>query len=510
MPDGPQILARFESLLRAVDHGATSTTKYRAFEAFIAELVGIPATRIYTTHVAKPGNFDVRMTQSARARNAWLRIALLPSASDLQFVVDLAMRIARERSPGTAVLIVCDGPDGWQPRWGVQPFTPGPAASRQDYLGRFESWVPDFSLRTYPYNPEELEPTTQDHALSASGQAPRSGRARSPIAAIPLILDSRIRRMLRSAVASSKAIMLVGPPGTGKSTLVEEMVAEAAADPSAYGLTYEHDLSVVTPDESWTVRELLGGVTVGDDGQLEFAPGHVLQAISADQWLLLDEANRADLDRIFGGMLTWLAGQEVTIGRDRPGSPAQIVLTWSDGPRSSVEILEGANTKPGATVYRAGQEWRLIGTYNSLDAHRVFRLGLALGRRFAQIPVPPPSPELFREIAHERLTAELPGPAEQRLTDVIARIYEIHATSGAVALGPALFLTMSGYVEAGIRAEGTDSLEELIGEAYLSAFGTWLVRLEEEVLDGLGEHMGRDDALSGQWTWVREQLHHLA
>jgi hypothetical protein len=316
--------------------------------------------------------------------------------------------------------------------------------------------------------------------------------------------------MLRSAVASSKAIMLVGPPGTGKSTLIEEMVAEATADPAAYGLSYGHDLSVVTPDESWTARELLGGVSVGHSGELEFAPGHVLQAIAADRWLLLDEANRADLDRIFGGMLTWLGGQEVTIGRESPGSPSEVILTWSDRPESSVEKVAAAGDRPGATVYRAGQEWRLLGTYNSLDAHRVFRLGLALGRRFAQIPVPPPPADLFREIVQERLVGEMPGAVGERVAVVLARIYEIHASSGAVALGPALFLAIPGYVEASLRADDTGAVDELIAEGYLSAFGTWLVRLEDETLDELGQHMSQSDALGQEWDWVREQLRHLA
>lgn len=314
--------------------------------------------------------------------------------------------------------------------------------------------------------------------------------------------------MLRGAVASSKAIMLVGPPGTGKSTLVEEMVAEARANPESYGLTYDHHLSIVTPDESWTARDIMGGVSVSNDGQLQFAPGHVLQAIDSDQWLLLDEANRADLDRIFGGMLTWLAGQEVTIGQARPGSGSKIVLTWSDTPQSKIEQRTGADGTD--TVYSAGQEWRLLGTYNSLDAHRVFRLGLALGRRFAQIPVPPPSAEMFREIAHERLTDQLSGLIQARVADVLARVYEIHSESGAVALGPALFLAMPNYVKTSLRSQDSDSLSELIAEAYLSAFGTWLVRLEEETLDDLGYLMSRDDALGDEWDWIREQLRHLA
>jgi MoxR-like ATPase len=506
VPDSASISATFDRLLRNVDHAATSTTKYRDFERFLAEVLGVPARDIYTAFVAKPGNFDVRMTQSARARDAWLRVALLPTETDLAFIVDAAARIARDRNPGTAVLLVCYSSSGWTPRWGIEPASSGPPSARSGHLSRFHGWAEGFDLRTYPYMPQDVLSAGQAGQLRLPSAEDRPHRrVRSPISTVPLILDARIRRMLRRAVASSKAIMLVGPPGTGKSTLVEEMVAEAAADPAAYGLTYEHELSVVTPDESWTARELLGGTTVGQDGRLEFAPGHILHAIGSDQWLLLDEANRADLDRIFGGTLTWLAGQQVTIGRRSPGSESEIVLAWADGPRSSVET-EDLDGRRGTTTYRAGQEWRLLGTYNSLDAHRVFRLGIALGRRFAQIPVPPPPPDQFRDIARERLIDDLSPEIAEQVADVVARIYEAHAETGLLTTGPALFLTISRYVEGGTPVGAIDDLPELIAEGYLSAFGTWLVGQEEETLDALGQHMSLPDVLGQQWDWIRQQL----
>lgn len=508
MPNGSEISDRFNELLRPVDHAATSTTKYRNFESFLADCIDFPADEIYTTHVAKPGNFDVRMTQSSRAREAKLRVGLLPVEDDLPLVEGIAARIARERSPGTSILLITDtSQSGWRPRWGMEPAEGSAPTVRSGHLARLLNWFPDFELHAYQADePPGEENLTRQAQLARS----RPRRAPSPIAAIPLILDDRIRRMLRSAVASSKAIMLVGPPGTGKSTLIEEMVRDAATDPAAFGLTYGHDMSVITPDESWTSRELLGGVSVDPAGNLKFAPGHVLQAIAADQWLLLDEANRADLDKIFGGMLTWLAGQEVTVGRESPGSPSEIILTWSQDPESRVEELSPLADGPGATIYHAGQEWRLLGTYNSLDAHRVFRLGLALGRRFAQVPVPPPPADLFGDIVRERLVGELPQPVTDKVAAVLARIYEIHASSKAVALGPALFLSIPGYVEASMRADETDPVDELIAEGYLSAFGTWLVRLEDETLDEIGQYMSRADALGSQWDWVREQLRHLA
>lgn len=269
MPDhdnGEQLAARFEDLLRGVDHAQTSTTKYRQFEEFLGPTLDILPGAIYTSHIAKAGNFDVRMTQSDRARNASFRVALVPNELDLSPVAEQAARLAAERNPGTSVLVVFDSPTGWRPWWGIEasPENAGAAGRPAGDMNPLER-VLGFRLQRYPYQPVEA-PVPRDQETGSAIRAPRN-----PIAAIPPIVDPRIRRMLRNAVASSNAIMLIGPPGTGKSTLVEEIVRESAADPVAYGLSCRHDLSVVTPDESWTARDLVGGISVEADGQLKFA-----------------------------------------------------------------------------------------------------------------------------------------------------------------------------------------------------------------------------------------------
>lgn len=496
-----RIATRFDELLSGINHAQTSTTKYRQFEEFLGQLLKIAPDTIYTSHIFRSSNFDVRMTQSRRARDASFRVALVPNTEDLQPVITQSRRLTIERYPGSAILVVFKSPSGWRPYWGIQPGTED--AQTTGDMSRLVQ-VTNFNLEDYRYvrqEPEGATPLAQAQAIESH---------LNPVTTIPPIVDPRIRRMLRNAIASSRAVMLVGPPGTGKSTLVEEIARECSINPSAYGMKYPHELSIVTPDESWTTRDLVGGTTVDSAGQLKFAPGHVLQAVRADRWLLLDEANRADLDKIFGGLLTWLSGQQVTVGRESPGSSTEIVLSWTDSYRSGVDGTE--------TVYSAGKEWRLFGTYNSLDAHRVFRLGLALGRRFAQIPVPPPSPEMFRDIVRERLQGDLEGVIGDQVADVVARIYEIHAASEAVALGPALFLSILKYVSAGLqinplnlgKALEPNSTAELIAEAYLSGFGTWLARLDDEVLDSLGTNLRLDNALGSQWDWVREQLPNLA
>jgi hypothetical protein len=276
-------------------------------------------------------------------------------------------------------------------------------------------------------------------------------------------------------------------------------------------MTTPHEILTVTPDESWGTRELVGGESVDDHGRLRFSPGWVLEAISEDRWLALDEANRADMDRIFGGLLTWLAGQEVTVGRLDPSSgAAPIQLGWADTVESQVEGLERA-TSPDAgsdpITYRAGREWRLLGTYNSLDAHRVFRLGMALGRRFRQVPVPAPDVDMFSKALEPRLGA-LPENVRQNVGRGVEGLYQAHLDSDAISLGPALFLDLPSYVAAGLGS-GTPVVE-LLSEAYLLSVGPLLARLEEDSLDRLGVTVSGADVLGDGWRWVRGQLGALA
>lgn len=80
------------------------------------------------------------------------------------------------------------------------------------------------------------------------------------------------------------------------------------------------------------------------------------------------EANRGDLDKIFGGLLTWLAGKQVQIGMTSTAHDAQpIFLEWSDAEACTVEGLE--QLAPGAKATKpvrfiAGKNWRFLGTFN--------------------------------------------------------------------------------------------------------------------------------------------------
>jgi hypothetical protein len=355
-------------------------------------------------------------------------------------------------------------------------------------------------------------------ATAGGGVAAATGVVPKATVVVPLAIDERIHRMVELAILSTPAVILVGPPGTGKTQLLREVLQKIEADPAAFGFvsTVFNSPKWTTPEESWTTRELVGGETVDEKQRLRFRPGQLLDAIAENRWLVLDEANRADMDKIFGPVLTWLSttrpDETVELGRVSTDLDApQVTLGWSEEPESRVErfdVLEADDPEGDPVRFLAGSEWRLLGTYNALDALRVFRFGEALGRRFARVPIPSPDPDAFETALGEQVT-DLEG-FEDQVVQAVAGLYRAHNADAATELGPALFVKIPDYVRSGIAAgTGVDAnfVRELTAEAYVVGVGTWLARLEPPDLEALGSRIQNDDVLTqADWEWLTPLL----
>lgn len=363
---------------------------------------------------------------------------------------------------------------------------------------------------------EALRPAEAVMVQTAAQAAP-AGATAPEEATLSVIVDSRVERMLRLAITAYSSVLLVGPPGTGKGTLVRWMLADIAATPQKYGFEagYTPNPMWRTPDESWTSFELVGGLAPDEDGVLKWSPGALLNAIEEDRWLILDETNRADMDKIMGPLLTWLSRQDVEIGRSAAHDGLPIKIGWSTERSSSVPWDERG------TDYMAGRDWRLLGTYNPQDAQRVFRFGQALSRRFVIVPIPAVRPGQFSQL----LESAYPDLGTDAMA-AIGGLYSAHLADEATALGPALFLGMARYVltelksvtttaepaptgseEDGASADESSLLFELLAEAYVIAAGRYLAGYDDRVFDALGERIVSDETAlaTGQWSWVKTQ-----
>ncbi|AXB45821.1 AAA family ATPase [Amycolatopsis albispora] len=479
-----------------VDLDSPSTTKFAEFEYVLAALVHLPRNQVYAVAVNRAAELAA-LVKSVPANHALVLAVVVKDADQVKATQEAVRRYLSSGGVPAAVVFERDPAGGWRSSWLAMEAE----QAGSDLAAQVSSLATQLSLQV-----EHVE--ARERVRKWPGRSLRAAEH-------PLVIDDRTRRMLRGAVASRSAVMLVGPPGTGKTQLVGEVIDEVAGAPANYGMTMAHDYLVVTPDESWSARELVGGETVDDTSKLRFSPGYVLEAIAEDRWLVLDEANRADLDRIFSGLFTWLTGNTVTVGRvsgDPKASP--IFLGWADGPKSEVigaELLRSdtPDDGQGAVHYLAGKEWRLFGTYNAVDAQRVFRFGLALGRRFAHVPIEMPTVEGFTQALGNRLS-NLPTPLEDsvqaELVSVLQRIYQAHAGLSGMEMGPAALLSIPEYLDAKDLPLSSAELRQRIAESYLMGMGTWLATLDDNALEQLGREFQRPEVLGDQWDWLVGKL----
>lgn len=492
-----------DDALKGVDPSAPSVSQLRELQTWTSALLSVPADEVYGISISKSGNLVKQAEQSKRALKARVLIVVVRSPELTEGTLS-AMPALLGYGRLEAGLVVLLTQTERRLLAGVQPLG-------SHRLAPVANKFPAADVREVA--PEYAGPAHSTYLPSATqgtASVPTPADPYQPPGASGIEVDPRVRRMIRAAVASHNAVMLVGPPGTGKTTLVDDTVAEVFGNPAAYGFAAPPSrVDTVTPDEGWDARTLVGGETIDDKGRLRFRPGKVLEAIRRDAWLILDEANRADLDRIFGGVLTWLAGGTVTLGRASNNlDAADVVLTWDlDSAKSYCDGYERLESGTGPPIrFVANGSWRLLGTYNALDAQRVFRFGQALGRRFQRVPVSPVEVDLFAAALVPELDKLPSGFDAEAVGKTITGLYRAHRGSDT-PLGPAVFLAMPRYLIA--AAAGLHPLDvlssspDLVAEAYVLAAGSSLAHFDDDELADFGQELLDASVLTPpQWTWV--------
>ncbi len=342
--------------------------------------------------------------------------------------------------------------------------------------------------------PDELRAPTEANAqgdddVEELGEEPTAGPVRlEPRHVDPgdLLLPSGVLERCCAALTSGKHLLLIGPPGTGKSTLGEALARHAADR----GFCDEPLLATASAD--WTTYDTIGGWTQRADGALAFREGVVTRALAERRWLVLDEVNRADIDRCFGELFTVLAGGTAT-------TPYTRVV---DGVEMPVEI------GPRADRFTFGPWFRLICTMNVRDKASLFRLSYAFLRRFAVINVPTLGDESLQGLAERECAARGAGVNLGRL---LARSLSVEHGLGAFApLGPSILRDGIAYAvsRGGDELVGVAEAVELLVLPQLEGLGDVSAQEADARLGTL--FAGDPDALRALRAAFRAAFPHVA
>lgn len=178
---------------------------------------------------------------------------------------------------------------------------------------------------------------------------------------------------IMTALRNGDHIILTGPPGTGKSKLAKQICE-----------MYDVQAKMVTASSNWSTYDTIGGYRPDRSGHLSFDSGIFLDAVKVqgsnlpkNEWVIIDEINRADIDKAFGSLFSVLTGDTVSLPFEAEnGEKIELAM------QGEIEVIE-----PSEHRYVIPKDWRLIGTMNTVDKASLFEMSYAFMRRFAFIPV---------------------------------------------------------------------------------------------------------------------------
>lgn len=303
-------------------------------------------------------------------------------------------------------------------------------------------------------------------------------------AAKELTLSSNVYSTISNAINRENHLILQGIPGTGKTELADAL-CELCVEKG-----YLNGYIQTTATSDWSTYDTIGGLMPDRDGNLYFSEGIVLKSIRENNLLIIDEINRADIDKAFGPLFTVLSGKNVELNykyydKSNPKDDGQnIKIVPND------EINKSYFDEETAT-YVVGNNWRIIGTMNTYDKDSLYDLSYAFMRRFFMVDVDAPIKTDFKQLV-EKVGRNLDSDYLKK----VIKLLEINDMDNSRKLGPAIFIDLIEYLLSCQGPKDKITGEYALEEAVIGYIIPQFEGLPQESLNNLEKFLIKDIKLN--------------